>query len=158
MAYIRLQSKQYEIDENSKSFEWGFGPTQYDAMLEELSFSNEMGKLTEEESDQFYELLDTKNKEEIEALWEEKGLHSMILPGVSCYDFEDEQDAAEELLEYFKERKPEALNEDEYYVLIFDGVDTNCLGHNGEDVVQWRHDIERVGIKEFFERYGLIVK
>lgn len=158
MAYIRLQSKQYEINESSRSFEWGFGPTQYDAMLEELSFSNEMGKLTEEESDQFYELLDTKNKEEIEALWEEKGLHSMILPGVSCYDFEDEQDAAEELLEYFKERKPEALNEDEYYVLIFDGVDTNCLGHNGEDVVQWRHDIERVGIKEFFERYGLIVK
>src|SRR5690625_2964869 len=160
--YIRLQKKAYDINENTRSFEWGFGNGESDmheAMKEEISILVEPltdldieGLLHAHQKEQLERAndIDNASEEEIEALYEELG-GTMVLNGVSCY--ENDEDGAEELLSYFEERSPEALESNDFYVLIFEGEDEG-EGHNGENVARWQKDVERVETKEFFARYG----
>lgn len=165
-VYIRLQSKHYEVNEKTKSFEWGCGSNMWEAMEGEISFAMEPIMMAEQRTrreEQLYEkylALDELErgsdewKEAIEELWNEIGRGSTVLPGVSCYRYDGrEAEAARQLYEYFTKRAPEDLESDEYYVLIFEGIDTWVVGHNGEDVAVWVRDIERVPTKEFFARF-----
>lgn len=163
MAYIRLQSKEYEINENSMSFEWGFESLEY-AMYEDISnqwislentpehLKEVRDELSEMELD--WDNINPDEAKRLRELWKEYVGWGMVLPGVSAFDFDDEQEAAENLLEYFQERDEESLS-DSHYVLIFEGSEHFSEGHNGEEVVNWERDIERVPVKEFFNRYGL---
>ncbi|TCS80365.1 hypothetical protein [Tepidibacillus fermentans] len=160
MKFIRLQSKKYEINENSKSFEWGF-PDLHAAMHEDISFVSEQyeGIPNHQFNKKFENMLFAEDKETenklLEELWEEYVGWGMALPGVSCYRFEEgkENEAAKKLYDYFLQRDPEALESDEYYVLIFEGDEFFSKGHNGEEVAVFRKEIERVETKEFFSRY-----
>ncbi|AEH46776.1 hypothetical protein [Parageobacillus thermoglucosidasius] len=158
--YIRLQNKKYEINENSKSFEWGYADL-HDAMMHDIEAKVE-GYIEFEEFDhpiykQYAAIIEEENedlqKQMIEEFWEEHCRWGMALPGVSCYRFEEGEEAAEKLYNYFAERDPDALQSDEYYVLIFEGEDTGIDGHNGENVAVWKKDIERVPVTEFFRKY-----
>lgn len=167
--YIRLQSKAYEINEHSKSFWWEFISIEY-AMYDALTNMVEMErdpvtfKVAEHHRGLIDELIemeldwDNINPEESKRLaeiydeWQPK---SLILDGVSCFEFEeDEEKAVNELYEYFKLRNPKAL-EKGHYILVFEGEGLPYDGHNGEDVAKWVRDIERVPVKEFFARYGI---
>lgn len=169
-VYIRLQSKYYEVNETTKSFEWGFGNNVWEAMEEEISIGMEPIMWAEQRNNreeylyEKYLALDEMErgsdewKQAVEDLWNEVGTKTMVLPGVSCYRFDgQEAEAARQLYEYFAERSPEDLESDEYYVLVFEGNDAGVVGHNGEDVAVWVRDIERVPTKEFFARFpGLL--
>lgn len=164
-TYIRLQSKKYEINENSKSFEWdfGFGGDMWDAMYDEIGYGptiqalsnkplDEIAPYEQEILDRYYAIDGLKGEErktEIESMWEQYGLKSMVLPGVSC--FENTEEGKQELKEYFLQRVPEWLEDDEHYILIFEGINTDAEGHNGESVVIWQKDIARIETKEFFK-------
>jgi len=166
--FIRLQSEKYDINENSRSFEWGLESIEY-AMYDALTnmidmqidpYTGELNPRFKELRDELYEMeldWDNMNPEEskrLAELYDEWKPQSLILEGISCYDFENEQEAARELYEYFKLRNPEAL-ENGHYVLIFEGEELPYKGHNGEDVARWIRDVERVPTKEFFARYGI---
>lgn len=167
--FIRLQSEKYEINENSRSFEWDLLSIEY-AMYDALQNMIEMARDPydysiaphhKELSDELDEMeldwdnMDPEESKRLAELFDEWQPRSLILEGVSCYEFEeDEEEAAKELYEYFKLRNPEAL-ENGHYVLIFEGEDTFLEGHNGENVAKWIRDIERVPTKEFFARYGI---
>lgn len=168
--FIRLQSEKYEINENSRSFEWDLESIEY-AMYDALTnmIDTERDPHTyaiaphhEDLRDELYEMeldwdnMDPEESKRLAELYDEWKPQSLILEGVSCYDFENEQEAAKELYEYFKLRNPEALKNG-HYVLIFEGEDTFLEGHNGENVAKWIRDIERVPVKEFFARYGIEV-
>ena len=166
--YIRLQSKAYEINENSRSFEWDLLSIEYamyDALQNMIEAETDPYEFTvaqhhQELADELDEMeldwdnIDPAESKRLAELYEEWRPQSLILDGVSCYEFEDEEEAAKELYEYFKLRNPEAL-ENGYYVLIFEGEGLSVEGHNGEDVAKWVRDIERVPVKEFFARYGI---
>ncbi len=158
MKFIRLQSKKYEIDQNSKSFEWGF-PNLYAAMYEDVSAASERFGENHPFTKKYQEMLFSEDQETerrlLEELWEEYVGWGMVLPGVSCYRFDEgeEEEAARKLYEYFAKRDPEALNSDDYYVLVFEGRECFSEGHNGEDVAVFQKEIARIETKEFFERY-----
>lgn len=165
-VYIRLQSKKYDVNEKTRSFEWSCGNNMWEAMEGEISIAmipivDAMHRNKREEYlYEKYLALDEMEygsdewKQAVEELWNEIGQGSMVLPGVSCYRYDGrEAEAARQLYEYFAERAPEDLESDEYYVLIFEGRDTWVVGHNGEDVAVWVRDIERVPTKEFFARF-----
>lgn len=161
MKYIRLQSKKYEINENSKSFEWGFADL-HDAMMHDIEFKVEPYIEFEDYNHPIYKQYEAIMNEEdeevkqrmIEEFWEQHCRWGAALPGVSCYRFEgEENDAARKLYEYFEKRDPAALNSDEYYVLIFEGDEFFSQGHNGEEVAVFKKEIARVNTKEFFEQY-----
>lgn len=159
MKFVRLQSKKYEINENSKSFEWGYKDI-YHAMYEDVSLvaeryeENPNHPFNKKYEDMlFAEDKETENKL-LEELWEEYVGWGMALPGLSCYRFEgEENEAARKLYEYFEQRDPAALNSDEYYVLIFEGDECFSKGHNGEEVAVFKTEVARVSTKEFFEQY-----
>ncbi|AXM89734.1 hypothetical protein B379_11595 [Anoxybacillus ayderensis G10] len=161
MKYIRLQSKKYEINENSKSFEWGFADL-HDAMMQDIGFKVEPYIEFEDYDHPIYKQYEAITNEEdeevqkrmIEEFWEQHCGWGVALPGVSCYRFEGEENyAARKLYEYFKQRDPAALNSDEYYVLIFEGDECFLKGHNGEEVAVFKKEVERVETKKFFDRY-----
>lgn len=168
--FIRLQSEAYEINENSRSFEWDLLSIEYamyDALINMIEQESDPIEFTTaphhqeliDELDQMELNWDNMNEEEskrLAELYEEWQPHGLILDGVSCYNFENEEEAARELYEYFKLRNPKAL-ESGHYVLIFEGEELYSNGHNGEDVAKWVRDIERVSVKDFFARYGLEV-
>ncbi|WP_240371701.1 hypothetical protein [Anoxybacteroides rupiense] len=160
--YIRLQSKKYEINEKSKSFEWGYADL-HDAMMDDIEAKVE-GYIEFEDFDHpIYKQYDAITEEEnedlqkrmIEEFWEEHCGWGMALPGVSCYRFEEgnEHEAARKLYEYFLQRDPESLKSDECYVLIFEGEEFDFSGHNGEEVARFKREIARIDTKEFFEQY-----
>lgn len=168
--FIRLQSEAYEINENSKSFEWDLESIEYamyDALqnmidMERDPYSFDLPKELEELADELDEMeldwdnMDPSESKRLEELYDEWQPQSLILDGVSCYEFEDEEKAAKGLYEYFKLRNEDALSNG-HYVLIFEGEKQFSEGHNGEDVAVWKKDIERVPVKDFFARYGLEV-
>lgn len=167
--FIRLQSEKYDINENSRSFEWGLGTIEY-AMYDALTnmidmqidpYTGELNPRFQELRDELYEMeldWDNMNPEEskrLAELYDEWKPPSLILDGVSCYSFENEQEAAKKLFDYFELRNPDALKDEHYYILIFEGEELPYKGHNGEDVAVWLRDIERVPTREFFARYGI---
>lgn len=166
MAYIRLQSKEYEINEDSLSFEWGFETIEF-AMYEDIQnlwimydeIPDEFVEIRDEISEMVldFDNMDADESKRLKEIWEEYVGFGMVLPGVSAFDFDDEEQAAENLLEYFLERDKASLS-DTHYVLVFEGEEYAWEGHNGEEVVVWEKDIERVPVKEFFARYNLEVK
>lgn len=162
MKFYRLQSEDYDIDENSRSF-WSCYDDIEEAMeedikewiigyyLEENWIDLDGSVIQDEDVKKLYD-----NYSDIVKLWNklvnEGYKPRRVHEGVSCYN----EDRKEELKDYFEYHRPvstenmvDAYNDD-YYILIFEGEDVGT-GLDGEDLAIFGKEIGRISIKDFVD-------
>lgn len=162
MRFYRLQSEDYDINENSRSFwscyddieeameedikEWiiGYYPEENWIDLDSCMVQNEEVKNLYDNCSNIVELWNKL----VNQGYEPRRVHE----GVSCYS----EDRKSELRDYFEYHRPvnsenmiDAYNDD-YYVLIFDGENVGT-GLDGEDLAIFEKEIKRISVKDFID-------
>ncbi|HPM00066.1 MAG TPA: hypothetical protein PLS45_09295 [Bacillota bacterium] len=143
MKLHRLQSEKYNIDENSRSFVWGY-ENWYEAALEDLKEHN----LTD------IEQVDG-NEKDIERIWieahENEGFpgwyRTKAENGISCFQ------TLEELYRYFftDEGRSEMDFYCDRYVLIFEGT-PQYYGLDDEIIARYEKEVDRMTVEEMVRR------
>ena len=140
MKLHRLQSEKYNIDENSKSFAWGYD-SWHEAALEDIHeiFNN-------------FNPLDEKD---IEKIWteahENEGFpgwyRTKAENGISCFQ------TLEELYRYFftDEGRSEMDFYCDRYVLIFEGT-PQYYGLDDEIIARYEKEVDRMTVEEMVRR------
>jgi len=131
-TYYRLQSNKYDVTPDTKVTIWACN-NEIDAMKRDCErWGIEC------------------NNDNTEDIWNQaiaEGREGYYrLPGVSCTEL------PEELIEYFDCEDRDSLEQQSGYILIFEG-EWQQLGTDGEDVVKFEREINRITIEEFLSIY-----
>lgn len=153
-VYFRYQSKNYDLNENSRSYSWS-NDTLREAQEEDLkrwsTYNDEdiviqynVNELKDMSDSEIQELWD-KYEEDCEMADEFNDIGRQSEKGISCYE------NIEDLQKYWEQ---EERNSTGMYLLVFEG-EWLCYGRDGEDIVKFEKEIKRVygvDIDEYIEK------
>ena len=153
-VYFRYQSKNYDLNENSRSYSWS-NDTLREAQEEDLkrwsTYNDEdiviqynVNELKDMSDSEIQELWD-KYEEDCEMADEFNDIGRQSEKGISCYE------NIEDLQKYWEQ---EERNSTGMYLLVFEG-EWQCYGRDGEDIVKFEKEIKRVygvDIDEYIEK------
>ncbi|APR02542.1 TPA: hypothetical protein ACXDAY_002281 [Clostridium botulinum] len=162
MTFYRLQSKDYDINSESRSF-WTCYDYIEEAMEENIKewiigFQPDVSWIDVDQwviqNEEVKELYD--NCSDISILWNKLVSDGYtprrIHEGLSCY----EENKKEKLKEYFEYNRPVQSSDmidgynDTHYILIFEGECVG-IGLDYEDLAIFKKEIKRMSVKEFVE-------